>query len=363
MQTKALLDGMERMGYDAVNVGERDVQGGYPAFLELVGERAFPFVSANIVRADTSVPVFAPSVVVEADAQGEARRFRIGIVGAARFNPTFRKPGPDGTELVVIAPRDAVSREIGKLRAGNVDLVVLLAALPREDARRLAQEVPGIDFIIGSYGGDYTTAKERQGNTWIVYGGNQGKRLGETRVYLRNGTTEQDTKLHTLTAAYPSDEAMLEFVNSIPRPEAAPLPVVGAAAPAPAAAASPYVGSVACRGCHGSEGADWAASAHASALETLAAKRSDADPSCVRCHVTGYGTTGGFGSRESTPHLAAVGCESCHGPGRDHVARSRQPYGAVTVATCTSCHDRANSPKFDAYSYLPRVNHRASAAR
>jgi len=367
VQTKALLDAMERMGYDAVNVGERDVQRGYAPFLELVGTRSFPFLSANIVRADTQAPVFAPSVVVEADAVGDARRMRIGVIGAVRFNPTFRRPGPDGTEMIIVAPREVVAREIAKLRAGKVDLVVLLAALPREDARRLAQDVPGLDFIVGSYGGDYTTAKERQGNTWIVYSGNQGKRLGETRVYLREASIEQDTKLHTLTAAYPSDESMLEFVNSIPRTEPATLPVVGAAstpaASAPAASPGPYLGSEACRGCHASEGTDWAASAHASSLATLETKRAASDPACLHCHVTGHGTAGGFATREASPALASVGCEACHGAGREHVARTQLPYGAVTVATCTACHDRANSPKFDAYSYLPRVNHRASAAR
>ncbi len=362
VQTKALLEGMEKLGYAAVNVGERDVQRGHAAFLELCGTRKFPFVSANIVRADTKAPVFAPSVVVEAAASGEARRWRLGVIGAARFNPTFRHPGPEGSEMVIIAPREVVAREIETLRAAKVDLVVLLAALPREDARRLAQEVPGLDFIVGSYGGDYTTTKERQGNTWIVYSGNQGKRLGETRVYLREGTIEQDTKLHTLTAAYPSDETMLGFVQSVPRPTPEPLPTVGAAA-GPAAPASPYLGSATCRGCHGSEGADWAASAHATALDALEAKKSPADPACVRCHVTGHGTAGGFESRTATPALASVGCEACHGPGRTHVDRTHEPYGTVAVTVCTTCHDRANSPKFDVYSYMGRVDHRAPTAK
>jgi hypothetical protein len=361
VQTKALLDAMERLGYDAVNVGERDVQRGYPAFLELVGSRGFPFVSANIVRADTKAPVFRPSVVIESDGPASAKRMRIGVVGAVRFNPTFRKPGPEGTEMIVVAPREVVAAEVEKLKSSKVDLVVLLAALPREDARRLALDVPGIDFVVGSYGGDYTTSKERQGNTWIVYSGNQGKRLGETRVYLRAGTVEQDTKLHMLTTAYPSDESMLEFVNSIPRTTPAPLPAVSAAPAEPTA--GPYIGSEACRGCHIKQGTDWAASAHASALATLDKKSSSTGTACMQCHVTGQGAAGGFTSREGTPALANVGCEACHGPGRDHAARVDLPYGKVTVATCTGCHDKANSPKFDVYTYLPRVNHRGAAAR
>jgi len=362
LQTKALLDGMERLGYAAVNVGERDVQRGHAAFLDLVGTRTFPFVSANIVHGDTKAPVFSPSVVVEADAAGDARRMRIGVIGAVRFNPTFRRPGPDGGEMVIVAPREVVAREVEKLRAAKVDLVVLLAALPREDARRLVQDVPGVDFVVGSYGGDYTTTKERQGNTWILYSGNQGKRVGETRVYLRGAAIEQDTKLHMLTSTYPSDESMLEFVNSIPRVAPEPLPTVGRVHRTPAAG-GPYLGSQTCEGCHGSEAADWAASAHATALETLEAKGSGADPACVRCHVTGHGRSGGFETRAASPTLGGVGCEACHGPGRAHVERTSAPYGEVSVGACTACHDRTNSPKFDVYSYMARVNHRSTAAK
>jgi hypothetical protein len=353
---------MERLGYDAVNVGERDVLRGHAEFLQLVGSRKFPFVSANIVRADTQAPVFVPSVVVEAEAADGARRMRVGVIGAARFNPTFRQPGPDGSEMVIVAPREAVAREIAVLERAKVDLVVLLAAIPREDARRLALEVPGIDFVIGSYGGDYTTTKERQGNAWILYSGNQGKRVGETRVYLRDEVIEQDTKLHTLTATYPSDEAMLAFVQAIPKPAGEALPTVGAVKPT-SAAGGPYLGSATCRGCHASEGADWAASGHARALDTLEAGPSGADAACVGCHVTGHGKAGGFATRAATPTLASVGCEACHGPGRAHVDRPQEPYGAVAVATCTACHDRANSPKFDVYTYMGRVDHRSIAAK
>jgi peroxiredoxin/nitrate/TMAO reductase-like tetraheme cytochrome c subunit len=122
-----------------------------------------------------------------------------------------------------------------------------------------------------------------------------------------------------------------------------------------------YVGSEACRSCHAVEHATWSASPHARAVETLAAAKKDGDPDCLRCHTTGYGRPGGFpekGLPAKHADLAAVGCESCHGPGGDHVAEGAARIGTIVsladkcdscviLQICGACHDDANDPGFE----------------
>lgn len=64
---------------------------------------------------------------------------------------------------------------------------------------------------------------------------------------------------------------------------------------------------------------------------------------CLKCHTTGYGEPSGFVSYEATPHLADVGCESCHGMGYAHIAKYNKK--AITrkpsMETCAKCHDPA----------------------
>ena len=122
-----------------------------------------------------------------------------------------------------------------------------------------------------------------------------------------------------------------------------------------------YVGSQACQSCHQAEFETWSASPHGHAVATLeeAGKAQDAD--CLACHTTAYGKPGGFpeGARpDAHADLARVGCESCHGPGGDHVGADAKRVGTilslgdkcdscVILKVCGSCHDDANDPGFE----------------
>jgi hypothetical protein len=74
---------------------------------------------------------------------------------------------------------------------------------------------------------------------------------------------------------------------------------------------------------------------------------------CVKCHVTGYELAGGYPAADSakTAAVAAVGCESCHGPGSLHVIASKAEktkfiYKIVSAKMCTECHTPTMTPKF-----------------
>lgn len=100
----------------------------------------------------------------------------------------------------------------------------------------------------------------------------------------------------------------------------------GGAAAAHAAPAEPepappegqeYIGTKRCAPCHFEEFSSWNKTPHAKAFQLLPAKY-QADAKCVKCHVTGLGEPTGFKSIKTTPALAGVTCESCHGPGSIH---------------------------------------------
>jgi hypothetical protein len=104
-----------------------------------------------------------------------------------------------------------------------------------------------------------------------------------------------------------------------------------------------FVGSKKCKKCHLKQHKSWAATKMAKAFDALkpgerAEQKTAAgldpekdytkdaeckdytkDAECIKCHVTGYGKAGGFVDIETTPDLAGVGCETCHGAGATYI--------------------------------------------
>lgn len=99
------------------------------------------------------------------------------------------------------------------------------------------------------------------------------------------------------------------------------------------AAEAPFEGRKKCSSCHKAQAKSWNSTAHASAMKSLEpnvkkeakikakldpAKDYTQDKDCVGCHVDGFNKKGGYNIDAPNKMLAAVGCESCHGAGRQY---------------------------------------------
>ena len=208
LRTAALLASMKKLGYKAANVGERDLDLGYDDFKKRTDGLGIGFISTNIVKQGTTDPVFSPFTVITAKGTS-GKPARIGVLGISRYNPVWQKAGPSGSNLGVVPPGEMIGRYLPELRAKS-DIVVLLASIPKDDAHDLAKRFTDIDMILGSYGGIFNTVEENEGRVRIYYSGNQGKRIGESRVTLdaKRRVADVTSYMHFLTAIYPEDKTM-----------------------------------------------------------------------------------------------------------------------------------------------------------
>jgi hypothetical protein len=187
--------------------------------------------------------------------------------------------------------------------------------------------------------------------------------LGKRSIGIRFHRNQPDGKWRILTDVIELDETIVED------PAASDLMarfdrVLGARTRERAAAqkrdphAVSYLGSQACASCHPAEFEAWSASRHASAWKPLQESRNTLNPLCLQCHTTGYLKPNGFFMDMVQPHLVAVGCETCHGPGERHISDPfRQKLSPGSADACRDCHTPGQTPDFDFARFWLRIQH------
>ena len=103
-------------------------------------------------------------------------------------------------------PATAAREAIAKLRGGGAELVVGLAHMTRAEARKLAREAPGADFLLAGREApdEGVLAPEAVGATFIVVPGNRGQVLTRLDIDLSRGGSP-------LTDAVGKERAALEI--------------------------------------------------------------------------------------------------------------------------------------------------------
>ena len=109
-----------------------------------------------------------------------------------------------------------------------------------------------------------------------------------------------------------------------------------------------YASAAACQQCHEQEYLQWSATRHAFAYQTLLKKERYFDAGCVSCHTTGFGYPTGFQIGDQNATLEGVQCETCHGPGKQHVGNPKKSNirSGADTSLCLQCHDPKHSPGF-----------------
>jgi len=132
-----------------------------------------------------------------------------------------------------------------------------------------------------------------------------------------------------------------------------------------------------CGNCHAGIQAEWEPSAHAHAWDTIADRANPAP--CQDCHSVGQlgsatSTPGGYATTLDTRYRD-VQCESCHGPGLEHVTNpdATQPLASVVLGdisppdyskamNCAECHQGNHHPFVDEWALSPHAHVVESAA-
>lgn len=127
----------------------------------------------------------------------------------------------------------------------------------------------------------------------------------------------------------------------------------------------PTVGAATCKSCHRTEHRKLKRAPHSKAMRRLVGADAE-NVECVRCHATPAASGPPADDLSGYRIDEGVGCESCHGPGTDHVAAPTADNiiglgescpECVIESICTSCHTPAWDEDWELSSHLERVSH------
>jgi 2',3'-cyclic-nucleotide 2'-phosphodiesterase (5'-nucleotidase family) len=166
---------LELIGYDAIGIGERELNFGYGKLQSLAAASKVPLLSANLIDKKTGKAAFKPYAIVKKG------NLKVGVFSL--LGPKIALPGATGEELTVEDPLAAAQKTVSELRK-QCDVVVALAHLGRIEGEDLAAQVPGIDVVILSHHAGFVAQGRRINGAISVASGEQIQNMGVTKVML-----------------------------------------------------------------------------------------------------------------------------------------------------------------------------------
>ncbi|MBN8227085.1 5'-nucleotidase [Corallococcus macrosporus] len=173
-RAELLLAQLDAQGYAAMAVGQRDLVLGVDFLKKKTKGAKLKLVSANLVDAKGQ-PLFPASVVTTVGG------LKVGVIGVSPASEDGAAVLPEGVRGLPVGP--AVAAEVKRLRQKEqVELVVLLAAVPYVEAVKLAQGAEGVDFVVQSHDGRGVGMAQRQGVSTLVPPGERGRQVARLEV-------------------------------------------------------------------------------------------------------------------------------------------------------------------------------------
>ncbi len=242
--------------------------------------------------------------------------------------------------------------------------------------KQLAGRFFEFDLILGGKTTQPSQKIIKENRSHILYTTNQGKNIGYVEGILKStGIHEVSYDIPLLQENIPENKEILQLavdyrkeIRQTKLKSDSPDTNSDELIPGVTPQAS-YVGSNTCASCHQTSHKQWLGTSHAKAFDALKKRDSDADPKCIKCHSVGFGEPSGYLRKFKETQLVNVGCESCHGPGSEHVRQRTSgtkalfKYRPLGEGDCRQCHFGEFSRPFNWDAMWPIIRHGKEGAK
>ncbi|MBA4391429.1 MAG: multifunctional 2',3'-cyclic-nucleotide 2'-phosphodiesterase/5'-nucleotidase/3'-nucleotidase, partial [Syntrophus sp. (in: bacteria)] len=191
-QGKPAIEVMNAIGFHAMVVGNHEFDFGQEVLKERIREAKFPVLGANVL----GLPAFIKPYVIK-----EINGLKVAIIGiVTEDTPTSTHPD-NVSGLNFLPVSDTVDKYVKEVR-DKVDIVIVLTHIGYNADMMLANNVKGIDVIVGGHSHTKTDKHLLVGNTIIVQSWEHGLALGVLDLKIRDGKiVEADGRLEEIKPA------------------------------------------------------------------------------------------------------------------------------------------------------------------
>jgi len=163
-RANAIIEGFQKVGCDAINVGHYEVLNGLSFLREMEKKTDIPFISSNLIDSKSGELLFNPYIIFE---RGE---LKIGVIGATDLIPDTMKT-VRSDDFIESCNRFAKELE------NKVDIIVALVNASRSSQNGLPEKMPNVDFIItsGNTSMSRTNSPQIENGPFMYSCGKQGK--------------------------------------------------------------------------------------------------------------------------------------------------------------------------------------------
>ncbi len=206
------IEAMNRLGYQAMSLGERDLTLAVSALRQRVGEAKFPILSANVLAKDSGQRVCDAYTVL--DVQGR----KVGIIGVTG-QPVANATSP----YTVTDPLQALRGVLPEV-AGKSDIVIVLTSATAAIRREIAKSLPDVDVIVSAGEEMISPAEVGAAGGVIVQAhqstaGHAGLRLGILRLAFDSANKRSQYAFDALSLGpeVPDQQAVADWVATQPQ--------------------------------------------------------------------------------------------------------------------------------------------------
>ncbi len=167
-----IVDYFNAEGLRAQNIGDRDLALGRAALGALAKRAKYPFITTNIVDAESGQPLFSKFATF--DVGDGTKRTKVAVFGLV----TARTSPAPSEKLKVVPPIDALRPAIAEAKAQGATVFIVLSQLAARDEASISEALPEVQLFLG---GDFTSMSsdpETAGKALSFAGGQKGKHLG-----------------------------------------------------------------------------------------------------------------------------------------------------------------------------------------